>query len=82
MRHVIDQENYFREMDAQFEAYETDQLEDVQFGSLEDLLAPDVALAQFQNPSCKTYISTFFINTSLCSKNFQNVKLRLDFVDI
>ena len=55
MRHVIDQENYFREMDAQFEAYETDQLEDVQFGSLEDLLAPDVALAQFQNPSCKTY---------------------------
>ena len=42
-------------MDAQFEAYETDQLEDVQFGSLEDLLAPDVALAQFQNPSCKTY---------------------------
>ena len=50
--HVKKQEDYFREMDAKFEKYQNDDdLENVQFGQLDELLATDVAAFQFQNPS-------------------------------
>ena len=53
--HVKKQEDYFREMDAKFEKYQNDDnLENVQFGQLDELLATDVAAFQLHNTStCK-----------------------------
>ena len=51
IRHVIEQENYFWEKDAEMEAYQNDHtLEEI--GSMDEILAGDVAQAQYQNPSC------------------------------
>ena len=52
--HVKKQEEYFREMDAKFESYQSDDFETLQFGQLDEILAPDIAAFQLQNPS--TYI--------------------------
>ena len=49
IRHVKAQEDYFRESDAKFEAFQNESLEEIEFGSLEEILAPDVAAAKFQN---------------------------------
>ena len=51
VRHVREQEEYFWECDSQFEAYQNEELEEIEFGSLEEILAPDVASFKFQNPS-------------------------------
>ena len=49
--HVKKQEEYFREMDAKFESYQSDDFETLQFGQLDEILATDVAAFQLQNPS-------------------------------
>ena len=38
-------------MDAKFQKYQNEELENVQFGQLDDMLATDVAAYQLQNPS-------------------------------
>ena len=54
IRHVIEQEDYFLEMDAKVEAYENGEgLEDAEIGDLDKVLASDVALGHYLNPSCK-----------------------------
>ena len=54
IRHVIEQEDYFLEMDAKVEAYENGEgLEDAEIGDLDKVLASDVALGHYLNPNCK-----------------------------
>ena len=61
IRHVIDQENYFWEKDSELAAYENDELEDEDFGYMDEVLAGDVAAAIFNNPSSKLKTSKFSI---------------------
>ena len=54
IRHVKEQEEYFWLHDLEMEKYENDELEDVDIGTLDNILAADVAVAQYNNPSSKT----------------------------
>ena len=49
--HVKKQEDYFREMDAKFESYQSDECENLQFSQLDEILATDIASFHLQNPS-------------------------------
>ena len=54
VEHVRKQEQYFREMDKKFEEYQRDEFENIQFGTLNEMLATDVAAYNLQNP-CRLY---------------------------
>ena len=51
VEHVRKQEKYFLEMDKKFEEYQRDEFENIQFGTLNEILATDVATYNLQNPS-------------------------------
>ena len=53
IRHVEEQEQYFWEKDAALEAFENEELEDVEIGPMDEILAGDVASAIYNNPSSK-----------------------------
>ena len=54
-RHVEEQEQYFWEKDAALEAFENEELEDVEIGPMDEILAGDVASALYNNPSSKIH---------------------------
>ena len=53
VEHVKKQEIYFWEKDLEMQKFENDELEDVQFGALDEVIAGDVAAAQYKNPQSK-----------------------------
>ena len=59
VRHVKAQEDYFWECDSKFEALQNESLEEIEFGSLEEILAPDVAAFKFQNRKGTCYCATY-----------------------
>ena len=61
VRHVIDQEKYFMEMDSKLEILDDEEWEDVEEGTLEEVLANDIAQIHYQNPSSssKTSLTQF-----------------------
>ena len=85
IRHVKEQEDYFWEHDLEMEKYENDELEDVDIGSLENILASDVAVSQYENPKCKLQkiqltdqsCATQILKAQyiLCNKNMRNSKV-------
>ena len=60
VEHVRKQEKYFEEMDKKFEEYQKDEYENIQFGTLNEILATDVAAYNLQNPSMLYSVPNLF----------------------
>ena len=72
VEHVRKQEKYFEEMDKKFEEYQKDEYENIQFGTLNEILATDVAAYNLQNPSMLYSVPNLF-------SPFENGKLQFWF---
>ena len=60
--HVLKYEEYFRQKDSEMQNFEAEGYEDVEFGALDEVIAGEVAAAQYKNPSSKLshYFSCLF----------------------
>ena len=61
VRHVVDQEKYFMEMDSKLEVLDDEEWEDVEEGTLDEVLAPEVAMFHYQNPSSSSKLESIFL---------------------
>ena len=81
VRHVVDQEKYFMEMDSKLEILDEEEWEDVEEGTVEEVLANEVAHIQYQNPSSssKTY-SDLNLNNTFSNNEIKTIlKIQLEF---